>query len=112
MDWPPGAHASTFGGNPVAIAAALATLDVLEREGVAMPPGWAAISGPRANLARKVSTGGDVRGLGRLIGIEIVTDKPSKLAGGPERDRIVELAFRRGLLLLGAGSSTRASAPR
>ena len=107
MDWPPGAHASTFGGNPVAIAAALATLDVLEREGVANAARVGGYILDRAQTwPEKYPLVGDVRGLGLMIGIEIVTDKPSKLAGGPERDRIVELAFRRGLLLLGAGSST------
>jgi 4-aminobutyrate aminotransferase len=49
---------------------------------------------------------GDVRGLGLMIGIEIVTDKRTKARGGPERDRIVRLAFERGVLFLGAGPNT------
>ena len=107
MDWQPGAHASTFGGNPVAIAAALATLDVLEREGVRN----ARIVGDRMiqrlrTWPRKYQIVGDVRGLGLMIGVEIVSDRQTKAAGGTERDRIVELAFERGVLFLGAGPNT------
>jgi len=107
MDWAPGSHASTFGGNPVSIAAALATLDVLEREAMEN----AAIVG--RHIMNRISAWpqrheivGDVRGLGLMIGIEIVTDAESKRMAGPERDRIVELAFERGLLFLGAGPNT------
>jgi 4-aminobutyrate aminotransferase len=107
MDWLPGSHASTFGGNPVSIAAALATLDVLEREAMEN----AATVGQ--HIMDRISTWplkheivGDVRGLGLMIGVEIVSDSETKKMAGPERDRIVELAFERGLLFLGAGANT------
>jgi 4-aminobutyrate aminotransferase len=107
MDWVPGSHASTFGGNPVSIAAALATLDVLEREAMenAAAVGRYIMDHIRA-WPEKYEIVGDVRGLGLMIGIEIVADKAAKKMGGPERDLIVELAFKRGLLFLGAGPNT------
>ena len=106
MDWVPGSHASTFGGNPVAIASALATLDVLEREGIKN----AAEVGEHimqriAEWPRKHDLVGDVRGRGLMIGIDLVKDKQTKAHAGAERDRITDLAFERGLLILGAGPS-------
>jgi 4-aminobutyrate aminotransferase len=107
MDWQPGSHASTFGGNPVCIAAALATLDVLERGAV----GNAREVG--AHMLERMQTWpakyrivGDVRGRGLMIGIEIVEDQASKARAGRERDAILKLAFERGLLCLGAGPNT------
>ena len=107
MDWVPGSHASTFGGNPVAIAAALATMDVLEREGIKN----AEVVGNHimqriADWPKRLDFVGDVRGRGLMIGVEIVTDKKAKIPGGVERDRIVELAFERGLLFLGCGPNS------
>jgi 4-aminobutyrate aminotransferase len=107
MDWVPGSHASTFGGNPVCIAAALATMDVLEREGIRN----ADIVGKHmmermAEWPRKLDLVGDVRGRGLMIGVEIVTDKKAKTPGGVERDQIVQLAFERGVLFLGCGSNS------
>ena len=107
MDWVPGSHASTFGGNPVCIAAALATMDILEREGIKN----AEIVGRHmmermADWPRRLDLVGDVRGRGLMIGVEIVTDKKAKTQGGAERDRIVEMAFERGILLLGCGPNT------
>jgi len=107
MDWVPGSHASTFGGNPVCNAAALATLDVLEREGVRNSERvgrhimdrlrtWP----PRHRIV------GDVRGLGLMIGVEIVKDQRTRETAHDERDRIVQLAFERGVLFLGAGENT------
>ena len=112
MDWVPGSHASTFGGNPVAIAAALATMDVLEREGIKN----AEVVGNHimeriADWPQRLELVGDVRGRGLMIGIEIVTDKKAKTPGAEERDRIVELAFERGVLLLGCGPNTIRLAP-
>ena len=107
MDWVPGSHASTFGGNPVSIAAALATMDVLEREGIKN----AEVVGRHimeriADWPKRLDFVGDVRGRGLMIGVEIVTDKKTKTPGGVERDRIVELAFERGLLFLGCGPNS------
>jgi len=106
MDWVPGSHASTFGGNPVAIAAALATMDVLEREAI----GNAARVGDHiiertTAWKKKYDLVGDVRGRGLMIGIDLVKDKQTKAFAGPERDRVVDLAFERGVLFLGAGPS-------
>ena len=79
MDWVPGSHASTFGGNPVCIAAALATMDVLEREAIKN----AEVVGNHimeriADWVKTIDMVGDVRGRGLMIGIEIVKDKKTK----------------------------------
>src|SRR5262249_37147209 len=93
MDWVPGSHASTFGGNPVCIAAALATLDVLEREGLANAQKTGEhIMRRIADWPKKHSIVGDVRGLGLMIAVELVKDHQSKSRAGEERDRIVDLA--------------------
>jgi 4-aminobutyrate aminotransferase len=112
MDWPPGSHASTFGGNPVAIAAALATMDILEREGIANAAavGGAMLSRLREWPARHPIVG-DVRGRGLMIGIEIVQDQQTRGVAPALRDRIVTLAFERGLLLLGCGETSLRLAP-
>jgi 4-aminobutyrate aminotransferase len=107
MDWVPGSHASTFGGNPVAIAAALATMDVLEREGIANATVVGAkMMGRLRSWTRMHRHVGDVRGRGLMIGVELVKDKESREPDGKLRDRVVELAFERGLLILGCGEST------
>jgi 4-aminobutyrate aminotransferase len=113
MDWVPGSHASTFGGNPVCIAAAMATLDVIEREGLMQN---AAEVGNHmlkrmSDWPKKHKLVGDVRGRGLMIGVEIVKDQKTKEYGAAERDRIVELAFERGVLFLGCGPSTVRIAP-
>jgi 4-aminobutyrate aminotransferase len=107
MDWVPGSHASTFGGNPICIAAALATMDVLEREGLknGATVGEKALERLRPWVA-KYPTVGEVRGRGLMIGIEIVKDQQSRTPAGPMRDKIVELAFERGLLILGCGETS------
>jgi 4-aminobutyrate aminotransferase len=107
MDWVPGSHASTFGGNPVCIAAALATMDVLEHEGIrnAAVVGEAMLERLQTWVGR-YPTVGEVRGRGLMIGVEIVKDQQSRTPVGPMRDRIVELAFERGLLILGCGETT------
>jgi 4-aminobutyrate aminotransferase len=107
MSWVPGSHASTFGGNPVAIAAALATIDILEREGIqnAATVGEAVLQRLRPWVAKHPHVG-DVRGRGLMIGIEIVGDKKSRTPAGVMRDKIVDLAFERGLLILGCGETS------
>jgi len=113
MDWVPGSHASTFGGNPVCIAAALATMDIIEREGMRNAATVGAKMLERmSGWVAKYPTVGEVRGRGLMIGIEIVKDQKSRTPAGPMRDRIVELAFERGLLFLGCGeTSIRLSPP-
>ena len=107
MTWPPGAHASTFGGNPVCCSAALATIALL-------------LGGLVENAARmgthligrlrdwpvRFPMVGEVRGLGLMIGVEFVRDQGTKEKAPQLRDRIVELAFERGLLVLGAGENS------
>ena len=106
MAWPPGAHASTFGGNPVACAAALATIKLLRERLVANAADVGAhlIGGLRA-LADKHPLIGDVRGRGLMVGIELVRDRQTKERAIEERDAVVAAAFTRGLLLLGAGKN-------
>jgi 4-aminobutyrate aminotransferase len=112
MDWKPGSHASTFGGNPVAIAAALATIDVLEREGIANAAKLGAAMMPRLlGWLKTHPIVGDVRGRGLMIGIEIVKDQKTREAAPLLRDRIVDLAFERGLLILGCGETSLRLAP-
>jgi len=107
MTWPPGAHASTFGGNPVACAAALVTIELLQQELVdnAAAMGAFLMARMRAWPARFPMVG-DVRGLGLMLGIELVRDQETKEKAPAWRDRIVSLAFGRGLLVLGAGDNT------
>ena len=98
MDWGPGSHASTFGGNPVCIAAALATLDVLERDGVKNAHAVGNHMMERMKLwPEKYESVGDIRGRGLMIGVDVCTPQV--------RDRIIQMAFERGLLLLGTGES-------
>jgi len=113
MDWVPGSHASTFGGNPVCIAAALATLDVIEKEGLLKNSEEVGnyMLKRMADWPAKHKIVGDVRGRGLMIGVEIIKDKKTKEYGNEERDRIVELAFERGILFLGCGPSTVRIAP-
>jgi 4-aminobutyrate aminotransferase len=113
MDWVPGSHASTFGGNPVCIAAALATLDVIEKEGLmrnSQEVGGHMLK-RMADWPKKHRIVGDVRGRGLMIGVEIVKDQKTREYGASERDRIVEQAFERGVLFLGCGPSTVRIAP-
>jgi 4-aminobutyrate aminotransferase len=112
MTWPPGAHASTFGGNPVSSAAALATIRVL-RDGLirnAEVVGAHLLAGLRA-LMEKHPIIGDVRGRGLMIGVELVRDRVTKERATTERDRVVQEMFKRGVLLLGAGRNALRFAP-
>ncbi|MGC2163046.1 MAG: aminotransferase class III-fold pyridoxal phosphate-dependent enzyme, partial [Silvibacterium sp.] len=94
------------------IAAALATIDILEREGIANAAKIGAKMFDRLRTwPKKHSIVGDVRGRGLMIGIEIVKDQQSREAVGAWRDRIVELAFERGLLILGCGETSIRLAP-
>lgn len=106
VDWPKGSHGNTFGGNPISCAAAMATLQLLE-EGMmdnASEVGSYTLDALSEIAVRHPSIG-QVRGIGLMIGIEFVTDKNSKEAAPKLRDQVVDLAFERGLLLLGCGKS-------
>ena len=108
MTWPEGAHGSTFGGNPVSCAAAEATLDTIEEEGLVDN---AARVGARLleNLhlvARDSRLIGDVRGLGLMIGVELVKDRATKVRAREETVAVTKACFRRGLLVLPCGPNT------
>jgi len=112
MNWTPGAHASTFGGNPVCIAAGLATADLIEKKYMQN----ACLMGEFilhriGDWREKHRIVGDIRGRGLMIGIEIVRDQKTKERAHDLRERIVELAFTKGLLILGAGENTVRLAP-
>jgi 4-aminobutyrate aminotransferase len=112
MTWPPGAHASTFGGNPVSAAAALATIKVL-KDGImrnAEVVGDYLIGRLRA-LMDKHPIIGDVRGKGLMIGVELVRDRQTKERATTERDQIVQAMFKKGVLVLGAGRNALRFAP-
>lgn len=107
MNWKPGAHASTFGGNPVCIASALKTIELLENGLVqnSAEVGEYLKQGLK-KLESKYDCIGDVRGFGLMLGVEFVENKVS-LKPAPElRDKIEIAAFERGLILLGAGANT------
>jgi 4-aminobutyrate aminotransferase len=112
MSWSPGAHASTFGGNPVSCAAALATIRLLEESLIANAAaiGEHLLNGLRG-LAEHHPLIGDVRGKGLMIGVELVRDRATKERAVEERDEIVNLAFERGLLVLGAGRNALRLSP-
>jgi len=112
MDWKPGAHASTFGGNPVSCAAALATIDVLKSGLIKNAETVGAHLMRRLNgLKDKYALIGDVRGHGLMIGVEFVRDRVTKERATTERDRIVQEMFKRGVLILGAGRNALRFAP-
>jgi len=105
MDWPSGSHASTFGGNPVSCRAALATIDLIEREYLAN----AAARGEQlraglSKLMQKHSTLANVRGLGLMTAVDVV-NAADQSASPTQRERIIQTAFHKGLLLLGCGES-------
>ena len=107
MDWVPGSHGSTFSGNPLCLAAALATMEIIEREAMANAATVGAAALARLHTwVRQHEIVGDVRGRGLMIGVEIVEDKQSRKPGSLMRERIVDLAFERGLMLLGCGENT------
>jgi 4-aminobutyrate aminotransferase len=110
--WESGAHGSTFGGNPVCCAAALATLDLVENglAANAATMGTRLLAGLR-RLEEKYACIGEVRGRGLMVGVELVKDRSTREAAPQLLRDLVQGAFRRGLLLLGAGKSTLRLAP-
>ena len=110
--WESGSHGSTFGGNPVCCAAALATLDLVENGLMAnaVIMGERLMAGAR-KLAEKHRCIGDVRGVGLMVGVEFVKDRATREPAPEIVEQLVQGAFKRGLLLLGAGKSTLRLAP-
>ncbi len=113
MDWEPGSHANTFGGNPVACAASMATMDLLE-DGLIENAGQVGaymVDKLQAMQARH-DTIGDVRGKGLMIAVELVHDKASKKRAPELRNQVVQAGYERGMLVLGCGkNSIRFSPP-
>jgi 4-aminobutyrate aminotransferase len=104
MNWPPGSHASTYGGNPVSCRAALATLDLLQSEYIAN----AAARGQQLQeglhkMQQRFAELGAVRGLGLMTAVDIVKSRDRAVLDPALRDEIVQAAFHHGLLLLGCG---------
>jgi 4-aminobutyrate aminotransferase len=107
MRWEPGAHASTFGGNPVCVAAAVETVKLLENEFVANAARVGAHLRPLlVQLMNTHAQIGDVRGIGLMLGLDFVHDRASKQHDTKLRNAVVVECFKRGLLVLGAGAST------
>jgi 4-aminobutyrate aminotransferase len=107
MDWPRGSHGNTYGGNPIACAAALATIELLESEFMEN----ARVTGQfmhdcLAEIATRHLSIGQVRGIGLMLGVEFVDNVNPRRPNEFLRDQVVDLSFERGLLLLGCGKST------
>jgi 4-aminobutyrate aminotransferase len=113
MSWPAGAHGSTFGGNPVCCAAALATLDVIQEERLMENAARVGerLLGDLRELAQESRLIGDVRGLGLMIGVEMVKDKETKEIAKAETDAVMLECFKRGLLLLPCGPNSMRFSP-
>jgi 4-aminobutyrate aminotransferase len=107
MDWPMGAHGNTYGGNPIACAAGLATLDLIENGMMqnAEEVGEYTLDALSEIQVRHPSIG-DVRGKGLMIGVEFVEDRTSKKPASALRDRIIAKSFERGALTFGCGDSS------
>jgi 4-aminobutyrate aminotransferase len=113
MNWKPGSHGTTFGGNPVCLAASLATMDLLEGGMIENARKMGEyIFQHAADWTNKFKIVGDVRGKGLMVGIEFVRDQRTKERAGDLRNAVVDSAFHKGLLVLGAGeNSLRLSPP-
>jgi 4-aminobutyrate aminotransferase len=112
MTWPIGSHGNTYGGNPLACAAALATIDIIENGAMhnARVQGEYILDALQEMAARHPSIG-HVRGKGLMIGLELVEDRATRKPARELRDRAVHLAFEHGLITLGCGSSVIRLAP-
>jgi len=113
MNWPKGSHGNTYGGNPIACAASLATINAIQNGYMenARVTGTYTLEKLKEMQIRHSSIG-EVRGIGFMIGIEFVKDQQSKKSDADIRDRVVNLAYEYGLLTLGCGKSViRVSPP-
>jgi 4-aminobutyrate aminotransferase len=107
MNWTPGSHASTFGGNPVSCKSALATIDLLENgliDNAAQLGDY--FKEQLLELQKRHEIIGDVRGIGLMLAIELVKDRHTKAKAVEERNKLVDDAFHKGLLLLGCGENS------
>jgi len=106
MDWVPGSHASTFGGNPISCRAALSTIELLE-EGLIENASRVGeyLLGKLKELQKRFHLIGDVRGKGLMIGVELVRDLVTKEKAIEERSKVIQACFQKGLLILGCGEN-------
>ncbi len=107
MDWVPGSHASTFGGNPISCRAALTTIELLEEglvENAASIGEY--ILGRLMEFQKEHEIIGDVRGKGLMIGVELIKDRETKKKAIEERNAVIQRCFEKGLLILGCGENT------
>lgn len=112
MTWPPGTHASTFGGNPVSCAAALATIDLLEDGYIEHSRIEGAYLQDRLlQMAQHHPSIGDVRGLGLMVGVELVHDKVTRKRAPELRNELIDTCYYHGLLIIGCGPNTVRFAP-
>ena len=112
MQWKPGSHGTTYGGNPVCVAAALATLDLIEGGYMANAEKMGNyIFGKIGDWPKRFKIVGDVRGKGLMVGVEIVRDQRTKEKAHDLRDKVITNAFHRGLLTLGSGENTIRMSP-
>jgi 4-aminobutyrate aminotransferase len=112
MTWPKGAHGNTFGGNPLACAASLATLDLIEHEYMenAAKVGEYTMDA-LSEIATRHASIGDVRGKGLMIGVEFIKETKMRDPDSKMRDKVVDCAFEYGLITLGCGRSTLRFSP-
>lgn len=107
MTWDAGSHASTFGGNPISCQAALATINLLKNGLMdnAAKRGRQLMAGLK-NIQKDMECIGDVRGLGLMIGVELVKDRETKERAHEWRNQVILNAFHKGLLILGCGENS------
>mgnify|MGYP001130257415 CR=1 FL=1 len=108
MVWGPGAHASTFGGNPVAAASALATMEVIENEGLLAQATETGdyIQSRLRDMQERHPSMGDVRGRGLMIGVEFIKDHKTKERDIELRDALFQRTFEKGLLMIPCGTNS------
>jgi 4-aminobutyrate aminotransferase len=112
MTWPSGSHGSTFGGNPVACEAALATIELVEEKLMANATEVGNYLMKQLHVMQeRHRLIGDIRGYGLMIGVEFVRDRHTKEKASEETEELVQTAFRKGLLLLGCGENIIRLAP-
>lgn len=112
VTWPMGAHGNTYGGNPIACAASLATLDLIEKEYMANATEVGThMMDALEEIQMRHPHIGQVRGKGLMIGVDLVEARDTKKPAKHLRDRTEELAFEHGLVVMGCGHSTIRMAP-
>lgn len=113
MDWVPGSHATTFGGNPLACVAAMAVIDAIKEEKLlenAAKQGSYIVK-RLGELKEQCEIVGDVRGRGLMIGMEIVEDKKSKKPAPQKVSEIMTRSWKRGINVISCGASAIRIAP-